>query len=1323
MEWFRKYQCAAFKLVCSFISNIQDKLIYYERWVFVEKNWPNLVNTRDANLYVNQPIAADKKPQFKARLVSIRRSKVSEYMPPRREFVMSLNVCEPSFSQSVMDIDFNRTYVRTDEEVERQKQLANYQAKTITLQKNPVNDHEVMATLCAVIQHMFEEGITPINEDGTCRVNKYAWVEHIRHCITSNTVHMNIRVLLVSVVDVCRRQFANYAHAVGPAVLAFLVDWTAKVRTIDALTFSLVLNLIEWDAVYRLRDESDHQLANTLIENLMKYGQDQNQESMRRNLQLVQHLLDIWREFVRVPHQFLYEKICNGNAESKSNIYGIQLNAAVLSNDIVPWTDELQLAFVQAVIIALDNEHSDVYQPAAQVLGMTLRQIITKQNNGNIDVQMEGMLKELKANLGKWQSKNEKKFMYVLYYIDKYYVINEFITAICSLIASSIGNVKKIYLQLFLSRVDGAEERDIEIILTDLFGKSLDHQHHLIGLHIFNKALPKLSKVQVNHLLPLVASFHDAQRKESRDVLNEIMKYIREHFGDEKHLNATATDILLKGLSDMDKDVQNTVFTYWNELPELPAALNARVLYMLRHMYNPDFLRYAVPLLFDLKYKDLKERLLRDRAEEDDFKYTEYNINTDSKAQNETFTVPLFVDSRPKQTNDSVASIQCEIKATPRATEFNPTLDPAIVYRSSASFTLQSQSTLANDRPLEVLNRRSERVEPESALRNKFRQNKWILPRRNQSVRRTYKYNIEEINKETGVIVYRRYRFGEYPDFFINTLAFLMPLQGLVKLDTVLARNTFVAIVNAVYQELEDKPAFSNELATVVEDIIKQTNQCDPMFFSALTEIILTNSANVKIEVGIASAIPRTNDTMINALLLLEAQLMNTDANSATWAELANMYYSLHEYDVASSIFADKIHANEQLSAAIEMESIGKYQTALDIYMNIINENIDQPEPSLLQKYVTDFAYQSLFNCYEVMGQWEELENNVIQQLTDDDDPNIVHYEQLWMDEWNKKYLLPLYIRSELRSLMYTAENVTNRAFRANIEQWMRNTERAVFIKKHFGDQLSSLYLLTRDYLQAKVCAGQYFEGFLNEWNAMSVLSDKIRNEKLMSTRRVAEMHGYAEMLSRHVYEEHMDALAQRLIHTKINKYDSSQMWEALAPNRIVVSEYGIQKCPQSLPNMVEGMFNLLYKLNELAFQQQNFPLAKTVLHRLTSFQNIYGQYSVRNGLRFTLAQYKLEQMRWADCDQNEARDAFEHILDLLPQLQQFEDTHSEVLDDNPDIQLMVWNQFTEVVQHCMALMNRSAPSPAAVAKLVALTDTGEYDNGELHFFPFLNTI
>lgn len=1323
MEWFRKLQCAAFKCVCALVGNTQNDLRFYQKYIFDVKNWSNIINTTNSDYYTVQSLDVDQKPQIKKRLISLRQSNSNDSNSTlsnrQRNYIESQTIFESSLSQDVTKIDLSSSYVRTAEEVEQRSRLDNYQPKVLWLEQNSINDHEAMAVVCGIIENMFENKTIPTkptNEDDTIHEGtKLLWVTSLCNLIanTSGTTHMNIRIFLATVVDNCSNWFRNYAVVFTSPILKFLNDWIAQTVQIDALSIFLIVDLLEWDSVYKVNEPIEKQLASNLLTELMKRANSEHKDVFRRNMEIIRNLTEKWQSIgIGIPHEFMYDKISNFDTESKSNIYGIHLNGIMLANKLVPWNEETKPKFIDAIINCLNNIHTQVYQPAAQVLGMILNEIIVGPNEEN-----KALVDKIFDRLNRWKKTEEKKFMYVLYYIDQHYVIKGFLTSILTLVSSSTSDVKKFYLKMLFARVDEAKEsRDIELMLLALLDQSQqkEHQQQLIGLHIFNKSLAKFSIPQIKHLLPLVTALQDAKQTEIRDLVYEIMKQLREIYRTkDETINTDTTKILLNGLNDVAGEIQSSVFEYWSQSPELPSELSERVLYILRHLYSSDFLKYCVQLLLDLKSNEFKSSLLQRRNDDydDESKHTEYDIDVHWKTQDSSLRVPLFTESQQK---DIIYGEHSYLRATQTSLNFTPTLDPSNVHKSSNSFSLPSQNSLQFEMSPQILDRRSQSIRPETVEKAKERTMFGYLRERifrnaneqsrkkavNAIQQRNYR-NVQETqqkkHKAGQVTLYRRYRVGEYPDFYcIDSLAFLLPLKMLVGIDAILARNAFVTIVNAICKKFDDqgkKHEFLTKLASIFGNIIKQPNYCDSLLFSAVTEILLTNSVSLDVgEIGIPSNC--VNDMMVNAILLLENRLINktNESDEEAWAQLGEFYYNLSEYDVASSICADKIKSNRLLSTAIEYESNGEFKNALKSYKELIDTSTDNAITHLysthVNEYCNNFAFNSAFKCYEVMGRWEDLHGSVIDQLRETADK--INVEQLWDDEWNKNHLLPYYFRAELRATLFDAKKRTTEQFKANVEQWLRNSDRADFIKRHFGEQLMILYLANLDYNRAKVFSDQYFESFLDEWSAMNVLSEKVRINKLMDARRVAEIHKYADLLNGKINGAAITKLCDRWISTQIMQADSTEMWEPIIAYRIFITEQVLQKYDANIdPNvsqLIESMFDMQFKLNDLALKQQNFELSKSVLGFLNSFIPSYGKGAQKSVLQYELAKICSDQINLKQKQGEENQDPriiLPHLIEIWTNLHEIQKQQNKMIKTYPDIHVKLMDQLNEVTDYC----------------------------------------
>lgn len=648
MELYRKYQCAAYKALCVIVSNTQEILTIYEKLLFTETSasnqliWKKIINITDDNLYTDLTVEIDKNPKIKDRFVSIKRlqenSTTIGQQTPR--YIESQHVFDSSLSQDVTKIDLSLSAIRTDSEVATM-QLTNAPI-TIRLEKNSINDHEVMASICAVIQHIFEKNITPVEANNT-RIHAPVWVKSICKALTDVTYHKNIRFFLAMVVDNCRHQFRNYAPQITVAILKVL-NTDCFNKCIDAFVIYLTVTLLEWNEVYQIETDEEIRLASKLIENLMEYAWNDRKIVFKKNLDVIKNLMEIWRDIIILPRQLLYDSLrCSANIESRDNMRGIQLNGIVLANNLLPWIDEADAFknYLTHLAKCIDNNHTSVYQPASQVLGMALSKIAAFDAS-HLNDQLENIRKM-----------GEKKFTDVLYGIHKYFppVIDNFFTRITGYISISTGAIKRIYLEMFLSRIHIFQNDQYrEVMAMGILQLLKNKEYQLLALHIVNKILPTLIKDEIEILLPHICAFSTSKSSECRAIMYEICIYIHKNF--KNSLDVSTAPILLNGLTEPDALIQGTIYNFWTKEAQIPSELNKRMEVSFKHLYHPDvegrFLNYCAQLLLQpsIEHKSSAHRIVN--CENVGAKPIEYEINISWKTQNSVFTTPLFMESQQK---------------------------------------------------------------------------------------------------------------------------------------------------------------------------------------------------------------------------------------------------------------------------------------------------------------------------------------------------------------------------------------------------------------------------------------------------------------------------------------------------------------------------------------------------------------------------------------------------------------------------------------------------------------------------------------------------
>lgn len=649
-EYYRKYQCSAYNALCSLTSNTKDELRFYHLLLFAEKGneliWSRLLS--DENDLYKFAQDFEEYPKIKERIISIR-SQSQGANTTSVKYLQSTSVFESSLSQDVTKLDLNFSMVRTTEEVNALELNEQFQEiGSLKLEKTPLNNHEVMANLCAVINHMFDNKITPYPELTSVRSASPQWVESICKSLGNQSYHKNVRLFLAKLIENCRRVFRHFAPCVIGPILKLITDECAG-NHLNYFITDLIVMLISWSDIYRPSTYEEINLASSVLKFLMKNAFHEDREIFKLNLELIKNVVELWKDIINIPIQFLYDSLTV--RFDKERICGIQLNAIVLANGLVPWTDVTKVQFLSAIFNCLNSEESLIYRPAAQLIGMCLIHL-------NEELDDENCFKELNQKLELLRKGNETKFMYILYSLHQNYpkIIDNFIQTVCICISKALPRYKKNYLEMLLSRI----EKFDTTVYRELYNLGIiqllkDESYQLIVLHIINKSIIKMTLDEITDLFELISSIQESKNPDCRDVLYEIMIFIRDTTVPDSELHKKSTSILLKGLTDFNSQIQNRVFNYWSDQNKLSHNLTDRFISLLDHLYNPNseqqFLGYCTQFLLELSIqnRDSKRQIFEFRTDDNETKLKEYQINIKWNSHGNSLMSPLFVESQQKQ--------------------------------------------------------------------------------------------------------------------------------------------------------------------------------------------------------------------------------------------------------------------------------------------------------------------------------------------------------------------------------------------------------------------------------------------------------------------------------------------------------------------------------------------------------------------------------------------------------------------------------------------------------------------------------------------------
>lgn len=702
---------------------------------------------------------------------------------------------------------------------------------------------------------------------------------------------------------------------------------------------------------------------------------------------------------------------------------------------------------------------------------------------------------------------------------------------------------------------------------------------------------------------------------------------------------------------------------------------------LLSIYYDPhlekNFLHYATVMLLEIPiHHPRSNRALLDYDPRNNINFFEYPISTKTSTQRSL--PPMFIQSQQKQL---LAGDGSQYNQLVRATQLNsnehqifaPTQDPNMMSQVSQNFNFkQTQNSLFVSLKPQFLSRRSQistSLNDDDNLQMDIQRNKEkksqdsldylrqrIVKKTTSEVSKQYamraidRRDFGEMNRNQRlnrmkqgkeVTLYRRYRLGDFPDFFFNSLAVLMPLQALVKKDDIIARHVFVSIFESVvntFVETNDEEAKDVFYASINKSIVyafENTTESNPLFLGTLIEMANMSEKYLEISPKIIG-----NSLSITGILFLESQLMRMNENKKTvqadiqqlpakrmkmdveeiqvihWMKLIDLYYKINEYEVVNGIFTEKLKLTSavkiDLLRAIDFELSCQYRDAFEIYQNLIKQFAHRNQSE------KDFYYNSYFNCLAHLSDWEQMTDSVQSQLES--------YEEIWNGtSFNQDILLPMLLKGELCKIL---NGDVNEGFLSVLEDWFDNDKRSDYLHKKFPEEIGMLNIADENYAACCVDMDKVLQAFSDEWSKLEIREEK--SKLLISCRNIAEITNFVSIMSssNNSYFQHRADIIFKSWRTSSPKStDSLILWNDLITYRkrfltLLTSKYEIDDETRKISeaSIVNAKRNVL----NVAFEQKNLDAAK---YLVTSLKNELANSSNENKLKFNLAIGKFTKM------------------------------------------------------------------------------------------------
>lgn len=437
-------------------------------------------------------------------------------------------------------------------------------------------------------------------------------------------------------------------------------------------------------------------LASDLLKFLFVNSYNDRRDMYKSNLELTKLFIEAWKENLEVPYETLYTQI-KLPLTSKKLHNGVHLTAVVLANKLIPWEKHEIRNFLTALCKILESEHRSVYQPAAEVVGISLQFI-----NGNSEyIVFFSKFVSLVHRTLQNKCHTDDKFSYCLEGIALHYpeITDSYLCKLIMNLPHMQGDFKTMYLRILLARSQVLNSLS-EFTLLD-FGKLLEDisaDVHIATLELIDRCLDNFSLTMLQSVLESVAKFTNSINMICRELMYNIFMKIHDKYNNSIS-NATVAmtklckHVLIIGLVDKNTSIQEKLLNFWSS-QKLPTKLHDRLSYVLDELYTPsteqDYLGYSTYMLLDVlkNYEGFNQKLFEYPLHNCTFE--EYKLYGHWRAQHAS-VAPLFADtlrSQNTQSEHSVPNVNLNVlRATQSSLAFTPT-------QINVSGTLQSSTYL-----------------------------------------------------------------------------------------------------------------------------------------------------------------------------------------------------------------------------------------------------------------------------------------------------------------------------------------------------------------------------------------------------------------------------------------------------------------------------------------------------------------------------------------------------------------------------------------------------------------------------------------------------
>nr|XP_054607336.1 DNA-dependent protein kinase catalytic subunit isoform X2 [Nothobranchius furzeri] len=710
LELRRRYHCAAYTCAIAVISCSFSEPKFYHGFLFSEKPEKNqfiLENIIDVQRTYSFPIEIEVPLERKKKYFMIRKE-ISEESGATPVYLSSQSyMADSSLSEEMSQFDFStgvQSFSFSSQNPERPEPAV---AKNETEERNPsqhalvdlemdeLNQHECMASMTALIEHMQRNGITPKVEQGSVPSDLPPWMKFLHGKLVNPSTPLNIRLFISKLVINTEEVFRPYAkHWLGP-LLQLVVSGNNGGAGIHFMVVDVVVTVLSWTSLATPKgNPRDEVLANRLLEFLMKNSFHPKRAVFRHNLEVIRTLVECWKDCLHVPYGLIYERFSGTDPNSRDNSVGLQLLGIILANSLPAYDASCEISYDRYMQSLTNNvsfvRYKEVYSAAAEIIGLILKNTTEmSQHEELLSLAVTKILNLKKKDL-------DDKFITCLNKVSKHFpaFMDPFISHVFFLLPKLHGTLKTLCLECVLSRADVIPEIFLQLKTTG-FVQMMSHRDEArqrVCLDIIHKTVALLTPVELQEFLGAVTAFISHPSPVCRERMYEILMWIQDNYGDEESMKDntsleilnTTREVLLQGLSEENQGLQLYVQNFWNQEKRLPSATLDRMIRVLKSLYccqiERCFLSVASNLLLEMTSRspDFNRNMFEYPLSECTFQ--DYVIDSNWRFRSTVMT-PMFVETQSSQGPDSLTASQSgamkgKLRATQTSLEFSQTQTP-----------------------------------------------------------------------------------------------------------------------------------------------------------------------------------------------------------------------------------------------------------------------------------------------------------------------------------------------------------------------------------------------------------------------------------------------------------------------------------------------------------------------------------------------------------------------------------------------------------------------------------------------------------------------